>query len=157
MAALKGDTATTAQIWGTEKDFVQRSREAVSDGLLRDIVADASRGLSPRSLMTPTPAPTQRRSSAPPAVVPTFREWAFSRLGVDWPEDRAKAYYETRRTAGEDVGPVVPQSAVGSVPRAGWVDPPKLTPPPGIDILDRLLDHQDALDRAERAKNGGRW
>jgi hypothetical protein len=157
MAKLPGDDMTVASLWGTEKDFAQRSAAATPNSLLRDIVADASRGLGPRSLMTPTPAPTQRGPSAPPAVVPTFREWAFSRLGVDWPEARAKAYYETRRTAGEDVGPVVPQSAVGSVPRGGWVDPPKLSPPPGIDILDRLLDHADRLDRAERAKNGGRW
>jgi hypothetical protein len=155
MAKLPDDTHTVASRWGTEMNFAQRSREATPDSLLRDIVADASRGLSPRSPITPT----QRGPVAPtaPAVVPTFREWAFSRLGVDWPEARAKAYYETRRTAGEDVGPVVPQSAVGSVPRAGWVDPPKLSPPPGIDILDRLLNHQDRLDRAERAKNGGRW
>jgi hypothetical protein len=72
MAKLPGDTATTAQIWGTEKDFRQRSREAVSDGLLRDIVADAGRGLAPRSPIAPTP--TQRGPSAPPAAIPTFAE-----------------------------------------------------------------------------------
>jgi hypothetical protein len=84
-------------------------------------------------------------------------EWCHQRLGVDWTEEKAKNYYETKRTAGEDVGSVRPQSPIAGVPRAGWVDPPKLVPPPGIDILDRLMDHQDALDRAERAKNGGRW
>jgi hypothetical protein len=155
MAKLPGDDMTVASRWGQDLNFVQRSREAVSDGLLRSIVADAGRGLSPRSLMTPQAA----SPSVPPKaeVVPTYAEWCHQRLGVDWTEDRARAYYQTKRTAGEDVGTVVPQSAVGSVPRGGWVDPPKLVPPPGIDILDRLMDHQDALDRAERAKNGGRW
>jgi hypothetical protein len=156
MAKLPDDTHTVASRWGTEMNFAQRSREATSDGLLRNIVADASRGLSPRSLLGDR---THTPSHLPPKaeVVPTFAEWAHQRLGVDWSEARAKAYYDTARVQGRDVGPVKPQSAVGSVPRGGWVDPPKLVPPPGIDILDRLMDHQDALDRAERAKNGGRW
>jgi hypothetical protein len=159
MAALKGDTATTAQIWGTEKTFAQRASEAVPDSLLRDIVADASKSREPRSLMTPT-ASSGLRPLAPPAPVPTFAEWCHQRLGVDWTEDRAKAYYETKRWAGEDVGPVRPHShslTPAVAPAVGWVEPTPIGPPPGIDILDKMMDHADRLDRAERAKNGGRW
>jgi hypothetical protein len=118
MAKLNGDDMTVASRWGQDLNFAQRSAAATSNSLMRDIVADASRGLAPRSLLGDR---TARPSHLPPKaeVVPSFAEWAHSRLGVDWPEARAKAYYETKRTAGEDVGPVVPQSAVGSVPRGG--------------------------------------
>jgi hypothetical protein len=34
----------------------------------------------------------------------------------------------------------------------GWRDEVKIKPPPGIDYCDRLMDRQDALDRAELAK-----
>jgi hypothetical protein len=29
----------------------------------------------------------------------------------------------------------------------GWVDPPSLSNPPGVEICDRLMDVQDALDK----------
>jgi hypothetical protein len=31
----------------------------------------------------------------------------------------------------------------------GWADPTPLRPPPGVDLCDRMLDAQDAKDRAE--------
>ena len=31
----------------------------------------------------------------------------------------------------------------------GWVEPRPLEPPPGVAIADRLMDHQDKIDRAE--------
>lgn len=41
--------------------------------------------------------------------------------------------------------PAVPQRQRGS----GWVEPRPLESPPGVAIADRLMDHQDKLDRAE--------
>ena len=32
----------------------------------------------------------------------------------------------------------------------GWVEPRPLSPPPGIALVDRLCDAQDAKDRAQR-------
>jgi hypothetical protein len=37
----------------------------------------------------------------------------------------------------------------------GWVDAPKLSQPPGVALLDRIMDAQDAIDRAERVKQFG--
>ena len=38
--------------------------------------------------------------------------------------------------------------------RSGWVDAPKVDAwrPPGLEHCDRLMDHQDALDRAARVE-----
>jgi hypothetical protein len=32
----------------------------------------------------------------------------------------------------------------------GWIEPTPLAQPPGIAILDHMMDAQDAMDRAER-------
>jgi hypothetical protein len=32
----------------------------------------------------------------------------------------------------------------------GWVEPRPLEPPPGIKIIDAMMDQQDKKDRAER-------
>jgi hypothetical protein len=34
---------------------------------------------------------------------------------------------------------------------SGWVEPRPIEPPPGIDHVDRPVDAQDKIDRAERA------
>jgi hypothetical protein len=34
---------------------------------------------------------------------------------------------------------------------SGWVDERKLEPPPGIAIMDRMMDEQDRIDKAELA------
>jgi hypothetical protein len=34
---------------------------------------------------------------------------------------------------------------------SGWVSPAPLTPPPGIEHCDRMMDEQDRIDRAELA------
>lgn len=36
--------------------------------------------------------------------------------------------------------------------RNGWIDETPNKPPPGIELIDRLVDAQDALDRAERER-----
>ena len=41
--------------------------------------------------------------------------------------------------------PAEPQRQRGS----GWVEPRPLESPPGVAIADRLMDHQDKIDRAE--------
>jgi hypothetical protein len=37
----------------------------------------------------------------------------------------------------------------------GWVEPPKIKPPEGIEHVDRLVDMQDKLDAAARARQLG--
>ena len=37
----------------------------------------------------------------------------------------------------------------------GWVEPPKIKPPEGIEHVDRLVDMQDKLDAAQRARQLG--
>jgi hypothetical protein len=52
---------------------------------------------------------------------------------------------------------VTPPSSMAAAPNAraeprkgtGWVDSAPLKPPPGVDILDRMMDAQDAKDRSE--------
>jgi hypothetical protein len=34
----------------------------------------------------------------------------------------------------------------------GWVEPRPLEPPPGINIIDRMVEHQNALDLAEKVE-----
>jgi hypothetical protein len=54
---------------------------------------------------------------------------------------------------------VAPASSLASTPGArapeprkgtGWVDSAPLKSPPGVDILDRMMDVEDAKDRSER-------
>jgi hypothetical protein len=33
--------------------------------------------------------------------------------------------------------------------KGGWIEPRPLESPPGVELADRLMDHQDAKDRAE--------
>jgi hypothetical protein len=37
----------------------------------------------------------------------------------------------------------------------GWVDPPKIRPPEGVALVDQLVDMQDKLDAAARARQLG--
>ena len=50
------------------------------------------------------------------------------------------------------VNPPTPSQPTTQVQRgSGWVDERKLEPPPGIAIMDRMMDEQDRLDRTELA------
>lgn len=42
--------------------------------------------------------------------------------------------------------------------KGGWIDPPTVRDwrPPGLAVMDRMMDQQDALDRAERAQQFNR-
>jgi hypothetical protein len=53
-----------------------------------------------------------------------------------------------------------PNAVTGAAPQpqqpvrrntGGWIDPNPLSPPPGIKHVDRLVDEQDRIDRAELA------
>lgn len=136
-----------------EPSFLQKAQRAVPDDVMRDIVADRlRRGLPSASAVVSSSA------RAPEPAAPSYQEWCKQRLGVDWPYERARDYYLTKKTAGVDVGPI----NAGDAPSVGrgWVDPPKLADwrPPGINIIDRMLDQQDALDRRdlERKLGGGK-
>ena len=155
MAKLEGDDQTVAGRWGQDLDFAQRSAAAGIDDCMRGIIRQGLSIPSSTSMLPSRPMGTSSHAVPPAEVIPSFAEWCHQRLGVVWPEARARAYYETKRTAGEDVGPVRPQSppslSSGPAPGTDWQRSV------GVPQLDRMMDHQDALDRAERAKNGGRW
>jgi hypothetical protein len=38
--------------------------------------------------------------------------------------------------------------------RSGWTEPPKVDSwrPPGVEIMDQMMDQQDAIDKAQRIK-----
>ena len=89
--------------------------------------------------------------------------------GADWAQrsqgacDNAtmKAIIEDNRRGGDihgraSAGPP-PKAASQPEPqnRTGWVDPPKIRPPEGIEQVDRLVDMQDKLDAAARARQLG--
>jgi hypothetical protein len=46
------------------------------------------------------------------------------------------------------------QGAAPAIGKHGWVDPPKVDDwrPPGLDVIDRMMDQQDAADRADLVK-----
>jgi hypothetical protein len=54
---------------------------------------------------------------------------------------------------------VIPQKTnqTAEPPRSenGWVDPPKIKPPEGVALVDKLVDMQDKLDAAARARQLG--
>lgn len=147
MSKLPNDP-TVAQRWGNEMDFAQRAKAATPDSLLRDLMADGRRSSPvnpwPRDPVPPTPVV---------AIPGSYAEWAHKRLGVNWSEDRAKDYYLTKQTAGEDVGPV---DLRPGAPKGGWVEPKPLDSwrAPGIDIIDRMMDRADAIDRQRRERTG---
>jgi hypothetical protein len=41
-------------------------------------------------------------------------------------------------------------AAHSPLPQRGWVDAPKIKPPPGIAVMDRMMDVEAELDLAER-------
>jgi hypothetical protein len=88
--------------------------------------------------------------------------------GDDWlrrsqeacPDDLMRQIVEDNRRGGDihgraSAGP--PPKAQQEPPRSnnGWVDPPKIRPPEGIEHVDRLVDMQDKLDAAARARQLG--
>jgi hypothetical protein len=59
------------------------------------------------------------------------------------------------KTVDGDVGPkyrAYQQPTDDNEDRSGWVDPPQLKPPPGIDLIDQMVAAQDEQDLIERAK-----
>jgi hypothetical protein len=48
---------------------------------------------------------------------------------------------------------VIPQQPVQK--GTGWVDAPKLKPPPGVELIDRMCAAEDRQWRAERARQFG--
>jgi hypothetical protein len=158
MAKLDGDDQTVAGRWGQDLDFAQRSAAAGIDDCMRGII---QHGLSIPSSTAHLPAKVMgsaNHTNGPQPAVPTFREWAHARLGVDWTEAQAKAYYDTRRINGEDVGPVTPESPKAPPPSRiaanGYGNAPLIPigPPPGVAQLDRLMAHEDAKWRQRRAR-----
>ena len=89
--------------------------------------------------------------------------------GDDWvrrsreacPDDLMKAIIEDNRRGGDIHGraSVIPKASqqTAEPPRSqnGWVDPPKIRPPEGVALIDKLVDQQDRRDAIARAHEMG--
>lgn len=51
-----------------------------------------------------------------------------------------------------------PAPAKPPIGKGGWVDPPSVADwkPPGLNVMDRMMDAQDAIDRAEAVRRFNR-
>jgi hypothetical protein len=68
---------------------------------------------------------------------------------------QAIAMRDARAPSGPSAQGIIPSSQPLSNIRTGgsgtgWRDATPLAPPPGVNILDRIMDHEDAKDRHER-------
>jgi hypothetical protein len=76
-----------------------------------------------------------------------------ARLGIEeWRLTMARAVGDdlVRSVVEDNRGSRAPSSPAEPVKRGtGWSDPVPLKPQPGIDIIDAMVDQQDALDKAE--------
>jgi hypothetical protein len=72
------------------------------------------------------------------------------------------AMRDGRAPTGPSAQGVVPSSQplsnirTGGGGSSGWREPTPLAPPPGVNILDRIMDHEDAKDRAELVERHAR-
>ena len=72
-----------------------------------------------------------------------------------------KAIIEDNRRGGDIHGraSVIPKASqqTAEPPRSqnGWVDPPKIRPPEGVALIDKLVDQQDRRDAIARAHEMG--
>ena len=145
-------------------NFVQRAVAAVPNDLMRDLVADSRRTHYPLA-----DAPPPRPEPEPLSYV----EWYTERMGAPASFEKARNYYLTLKSEGkQDLPPVRenPRWVDGKwvdcenaqsqslAPRRGWVEPAPLKDwkPPGIAVIDRMLDQQDALDRRDLERKLGR-
>ena len=89
-------------------------------------------------------------------------DWATRSQGA-CPDDLMKQIVEDNRRGGDIHGraSVIPQPKATSQQtaepqdRSGWRDPVPLRSPEGIELVDRLVDMQDKLDAAVRARQLG--
>ena len=88
--------------------------------------------------------------------------------GDDWtkrsreacPDDLMKQIVEDNRRGGDIHGrasviPKASQQTAEPQDRSGWHDPVPLRSPEGIELVDRLVDQQDRIDAAARARQLG--
>jgi hypothetical protein len=72
------------------------------------------------------------------------------------------ALRDNRAPTGPSGEGVIPSSQslsnvrTGGSGRSGWAYEAPLAPPPGVNILDRIMDHEDAKDRAELVERHAR-
>jgi hypothetical protein len=61
-------------------------------------------------------------------------------------------------TASSSMIPGAPEGGRPAIGNGGWIDPPTVRDwkPPGLATMDRLMNQQDALDRAERVRRFNR-
>jgi hypothetical protein len=99
----------------------------------------------PRPPSTYQPYDPTANFSLPPSVVQAMMKAVPDRLMRDL---RADAQKPNPVTGGMTKPEMEPPKAIGN---KGWIDERPLSPPPGIDLMDRMMDEQDKIDRAELA------
>ena len=111
---------------------------------LKKRVAELEKAAKPPEPFVPMPMPRRdltEGASMPPSAMKAMVDALPSSFFSDL---RADARKPNPVTGGPNPGPQ-PQAQRGS----GWVEPRPLESPPGVALADRLVDAQDARDRAE--------
>jgi hypothetical protein len=106
----------------------------------------------------PPPAPDPRNFQRyDPTEGMSMPASAMREMARAIPDDMIRdiALRDSRAPTGPSAQGVVPSSQplsnvrVGGGGRSGWAHEIPLSNPPGVAILDRIMDHEDAKDRAE--------
>jgi hypothetical protein len=71
-------------------------------------------------------------------------------LGLDASDLRAFSNIHRAQRGDKVTLPTAPVAKAADEPRgSGWIDPQPLKPPPGIEIIDRMIDAQDRKDNLD--------
>jgi hypothetical protein len=110
---------------------------------LRARVAQLERAARPVPSPDPRSAPRFDPTERMSMPASTLREMAAA------VPDRMVREIATDRAATRPVSAVEDDAPRPSRKGIGWVDPRPISPPPGINHADRLMDQQDRIDREE--------
>ncbi|MGB8572233.1 MAG: hypothetical protein WCD78_25975 [Pseudolabrys sp.] len=107
---------------------------------LNDRIAKLEKAAEPPKPFVPRPMPRRDLTEGMSMDRATMLE--FARAAGSTAAEDLRAFQQQKRSQSP---PAEPQRQRGS----GWRDEAPLGSPPGVELADRLMDHQDKIDRAE--------
>jgi hypothetical protein len=107
---------------------------------LKKRVAELEKAAKPPEPFVPKPMP--RRDLTEGASMDRASMLRMAAVDTSGLHEDLRAFQQQQRSQSS---PVEPQRQRGS----GWREPAPLQSPPGIALADRLMDHQDKIDREE--------
>jgi hypothetical protein len=123
-----------------EQEAHIRNQDKLISGLSKSVEDLQRRSLGHSPSPAPSRAPvdyTEQFSALPPSAVRDMVAAVGDRMVADIVQDQ-------RGRAAPSAEPSKPVTKT-----SGWQEPRPLSAPPGIALADRLVDQQDALDKAE--------